>query len=116
MSGAPLVLVALAVCLSVSSVAANGFSTQYQGHTQHPTIPEHCLYQELDIAVPLHGFALPSGRDGYCIRLECTDDYLLLIRHCERQPFPGHGCHLSANDYDLQYPACCPKLECSSGF
>ncbi|XP_052857875.1 uncharacterized protein LOC128265717 [Drosophila gunungcola] len=113
MSGA--LFMAFVACLMVSSVAANGFSTQYQGHTQHPTIPEHCLYKELDLAVPLHGFLLPAGHNGYCIRLECTDDYLLLIRHCEKMPYPGPGCHFTASNYDLQYPDCCPKLECSSG-
>ncbi|XP_017076980.1 uncharacterized protein LOC108111866 [Drosophila eugracilis] len=116
MSGAPSLSVAFVAFLLVASVAANGWSTQYKGHTKHPTIPEHCLYDELDLAVPLHGKLLPSGHDGYCIRLECTDDYLLIIRHCDKQPFPKPGCHLSANDYDLQFPDCCPQLECSSGF
>jgi len=80
MPGAPWVSVAFVACLIVASVNANGFSTQYKGHTQHPTIPEHCLYEELDLAVPLHGYLLPTGHQDYCIRLECTDDYLLLIR------------------------------------
>ncbi|XP_016952136.2 uncharacterized protein LOC108025949 [Drosophila biarmipes] len=116
MAAAPWLSVAFVACLMAASAAANGFSTQYRGHTQHPSIPEHCLYEELDVAVPLHGHLLPTGRDDYCIRLECTDDYLLLIRHCDKPPYLRPGCRLSASDYDLEYPACCPQLECSGGF
>ncbi|XP_039496952.1 uncharacterized protein LOC120455125 [Drosophila santomea] len=107
---------AFVACLLAASVAGNGFSTQYRGHTQHPTMAEHCLYEELDVAVPLHGSVLPSGQQGYCIRLECTDDYLLLIHHCDKQPWPRPGCHLSPNDYDFKYPECCPQLECSDEY
>ncbi|KMZ09203.1 uncharacterized protein Dsimw501_GD27778, isoform B [Drosophila simulans] len=82
MSGAPWMSLAFVACLLAASVDGNGFSTQYRGHTQHPSLAEHCLYEELDLAVPLNGYVLPSGQQGYCIRLECTDDYLLLIRHC----------------------------------
>ncbi|KAI8033330.1 hypothetical protein M5D96_013934 [Drosophila gunungcola] len=108
MSGA--LFMAFVACLMVSSVAANGFSTQYQGHTQHPTIPEHCLYKELDLAVPLHGFLLPAGHNGYCIRLECTDDYLLLIRQCPSIA-SLKPCKLTS-DLSKPYPGCCPKYDC----
>ncbi|XP_002041945.2 uncharacterized protein LOC6617632 [Drosophila sechellia] len=116
MSGAPWMSLAFVACLLAASVDGNGFSTQYRGHTQHPSLAGHCLYEELDLAVPLNGYVLPSGQQGYCIRLECTDDYLLLIRHCDKQPWPRPGCHLSPNDYDFKFPECCPQLECSDEY
>ncbi|XP_017045771.1 uncharacterized protein LOC108091200 [Drosophila ficusphila] len=114
MSGARWMSVALvALCLAVSSVAANGFSTQYRGHVQHPTLPLHCLYEELDLAVPLHGYELPSGHNGYCVRVHCAEDYLLMIQHCDQQRYPAPGCQFSPSDFSLQYPDCCPQLVCS---
>ncbi|XP_020804991.1 uncharacterized protein LOC110181549 [Drosophila serrata] len=112
MSGSLWAYVSAVFLAILVAVAANGFSTQYRGHTQHPTLPEHCLYEELQLAVPLHGFILPNGYDDYCVRVECTEDYLLIIRHCDKQSFPRPGCHLSESKFELSYPACCPQLEC----
>ncbi|KAH8420030.1 hypothetical protein KR009_005050 [Drosophila setifemur] len=121
MSGPLWVSLSVSACLLfllglLHGVAGNGFSTQYRGHTQHPTIPKHCLYEELDLAVPLGDFVLPTDHEDYCVRVECTEDYLLMIRHCERYSFPQPGCHFSKSNYGLQFPSCCPQLECSDGF
>ncbi|XP_032308997.1 uncharacterized protein LOC116655344 [Drosophila ananassae] len=105
----------LMICGLFSAVAGNGLSTQYRGKAQHPELPDHCIYEELDLAVPLYGSALPTGYRGYCVKAMCTEDYLLMIRHCDPLPFPRNGCRLSAGNFELQHPHCCPQMECPNG-
>ncbi|BFG01611.1 uncharacterized protein DMAD_01318 [Drosophila madeirensis] len=100
------------ILLQLVAINGNGFSTQYRGHTQHPTLAGHCYYEELDLAVPLNGEILPVNHEDYCVKVLCADDYLLMIKHCEPQPFPLPGCQLSSGNFGVQFPECCPQLEC----
>ncbi|KAH8295584.1 hypothetical protein KR018_006225, partial [Drosophila ironensis] len=104
-------------CLLLSGLVAfatgNGFCTQYRGNAQHPFLHDHCLYEELDLAVPLYGEVLPTGYKDYCVRVKCEETYLLVIRHCDHIAYPPMGCNFGVGNYDLPYPECCPQVECS---
>lgn len=34
---------------------------------------------------------------------------------CDPLPFPRNGCRLSAGNFELQHPHCCPQMECPNG-
>ncbi|EDV91805.1 uncharacterized protein LOC6566350 [Drosophila grimshawi] len=88
-----------------------GFSTQYRGNTQHPTIPEHCYYAELELAVRRNDTSFPVDVPHFCAQVHCRDDYVLMIKHCDRIQL-ANGCVFTSNDYSLPYPDCCARLEC----
>ncbi|EDW62638.1 venom peptide HsVx1 [Drosophila virilis] len=109
----------LAICWSLNGLLLlllaaplHGFSTQYRGNTQHPTLAEHCYYAELELAVPRNGTVFPLDRLDFCAQVYCREDYVLMIKHCDRMQL-ADGCHFTPNDYTKPYPDCCPTRICS---
>ncbi|XP_068158337.1 uncharacterized protein [Drosophila tropicalis] len=103
--------VLLVVIVFVGSIT--GFSTQYRGNARHPTLPDHCYYEELDMSIALNATSYPVDYDSYCVKVHCRDDYVLMIRHCDRMQLPN-GCSFTSNDYAQPYPDCCARLVCSN--
>ncbi|KAL7743435.1 hypothetical protein ACLKA6_018576 [Drosophila palustris] len=106
------VLVLLIPC-SMLMPQALGFSTQYRGNTKHPTLSEHCYYEELKLAVPLNETVYPVNQLHFCAKVYCREDYVLMIRHCDRMQLQN-GCEFGPNDYTLPYPDCCAQLDCNN--
>ncbi|KAH8387970.1 hypothetical protein KR093_010722 [Drosophila rubida] len=103
-------LLRLALVLMLTSQVP-GFALQYRGNTQHPILPDHCYYEELDLAVPLKDTVNPVNVGNSCVSVFCREDYVLMVQHCDRINF-GSGCIITANDYTRPYPDCCPKIIC----
>ncbi|KAH8288255.1 hypothetical protein KR044_008243 [Drosophila immigrans] len=87
------------------------FSTQYRGNTKHPTLAEHCYYEELELAVPLNETAFPVNHGDFCAKVYCREDYVLMIKHCDRMQL-GNRCRFTVSDYTKPYPDCCAKQIC----
>ncbi|XP_034490750.1 uncharacterized protein LOC117794268 [Drosophila innubila] len=88
-----------------------GFSLQYRGNTKHPTLPDHCYYDELQLAVPLNDTVFPVNESYFCAKVYCREDYVLMIKHCDRMQL-RNDCQFTPYNYTLPYPDCCAQLVC----
>ncbi|KAH8395947.1 hypothetical protein KR222_002238, partial [Zaprionus bogoriensis] len=102
----------LTICLFLlASGAVFGFSTQYRGNARHPTLRGHCYYEELELAVSINQTVYPVNQLDFCARVYCREDYVLILRHCDRMQLAA-GCYFTPNDYTLSYPDCCAQRVC----
>ncbi|XP_017871973.1 PREDICTED: uncharacterized protein LOC108619736 [Drosophila arizonae] len=102
----------IGICLMLAG-ELQGFSTQYRGNTKHPTLPDHCFYAELKLAVPRNGTVYPVDQFDFCAKVYCREDYVLIIKHCDRMQL-ADGCYFTPNDYTKPYPDCCAMRICPS--
>ncbi|XP_054729992.1 uncharacterized protein LOC129238823 [Anastrepha obliqua] len=87
------------------------FSTQYLGNRKHTVLPDHCYYEELELAVPVNETLYPTDIEFQCITVTCRQDHVLLIKHCDRYLL-RHGCIEQPPDYSERYPDCCAQVKC----
>ncbi|ALC48969.1 CG15199, partial [Drosophila busckii] len=76
-------------------------------------LTDHCYYEELGLSVPLNDFVYPVNQTDFCANVYCREDYVLMIKHCDRMQL-AHGCYFTDNNYTLPYPQCCAQLVCEN--
>uniref|UniRef100_A0A1I8N7R8 Single domain-containing protein n=1 Tax=Musca domestica TaxID=7370 RepID=A0A1I8N7R8_MUSDO len=86
------------------------FSTQYLGNAVHPTLENHCFYEEYNLTIPLGETQHPTDIEYECFKIHCRSDYVLEIKHCDR--YPNYCIEKTDYDYSKPYPSCCPKIKC----
>uniref|UniRef100_A0A1B0G1D0 Single domain-containing protein n=1 Tax=Glossina morsitans morsitans TaxID=37546 RepID=A0A1B0G1D0_GLOMM len=93
-------------------IMTNGFSSQYYGNTKHKIMSNHCYQEELGLLVPINETLYPTNIEYMCIKAYCRDDYVLILKHCDRILLNPY-CRQTTYDYTKPYPDCCPKLYCN---
>ncbi|XP_059223605.1 uncharacterized protein LOC106084114 [Stomoxys calcitrans] len=93
----------LLVLVAAGTKASQDFRSY--GHKRHPTLDNHCYYEDHNLTIKVNETIFPTNIEHYCYKMFCRrfeDDYVVDASYCPRgAPVCGKP------DYSKPFPECC---------
>ncbi|KAM7347142.1 uncharacterized protein ACRADG_006804 [Cochliomyia hominivorax] len=105
-------LAILALAFIIQAGLGAGISFIYRGGKKHPTLDNHCYFDEHKLTIAVNETIFPTNLENTCVRVRCREDYVLELKYCPKYN-PSIPCDISPNDYSKPYPDCCPVITCN---